>query len=323
VSGPSRIRTADGWELAVTVHEARAPRAVVVLLHAMMVDARSLDRPVGAGLATTLAAAGLEVWRADLRGHGASGPTPSERGRWSYDDLVRGDVPAIVAAARERGLPVAVVGHSLGGHVAAAAAAEGLGVDALVLLAANVWLPSLDPSRRRRLAKELVIRSFEASVRPLGAFPSRRLRAGPADESAAYVRDLCRFWREDRFASADGADWLAGLREVRAPVLAVAGAGDRLFAHPEPFRRFCDAFPPGAVDFRVAREWDATHVGLACDPRSRPTWDAVARWLLGQLPPSSRGDHGIGAGARRLAGTSPSSVAPPGSGAPVQQSSWT
>jgi len=281
------VRTADGRDLAVHVHEARgARRATVLALHAMMVDARSLDRPPGAGLASVLADAGLEVWRADLRGHGASGPVPSAGGSWSYDDLVRRDLPALVDAAGARGGPVVVVGHSLGGHVAAAAATEGVPIGALVLLAANVWLPSQEPSRRRRLAKHVAIRGFAVSVRPRGYFPARRLRMGPADESAPYVRDLCRFWFEDRWSSGDGTDWWAGLRRVRARVLAIAGAGDRLYAHPVAMRQFCAGFPSDRASFEVAGrgahglDHDPGHVGVACDPRSRPLWNRIADWIV-------------------------------------------
>lgn len=280
------VVTADGKALAVQVHEARGVRrATVLALHAMMVDARSLDRPPGAGLASTLADAGLEVWRADLRGHGGSGPAPGEGGSWSYDDLVRSDLPALVAAARDRGGPLVVVGHSLGGHAAAAAATERVPIDGLVLLAANVWLPSHERSRRRRLAKHVAMRAFRASVRPLGYFPARRLRAGPADEAGPYVRDLCRFWFEDRWASGDGADWWAGLRGYRGRVLAVAGRGDRLYAHPVAMREFCGGFSSDRLTFQVAERgdgglgWDPTHVGLACDARSRPLWERIADWI--------------------------------------------
>ncbi len=275
------VRARDGIELAVAITRPEGrPVARAVLLHAMMVDARSLDRPRGRGLATALAAAGIEAWRADFRGHGGS-PCPT----WTYDDLVRLDVPALVAAARAEGGPVVVVGHSLGGHVAAAAVAEGLEVDALVLLAVNVWRPSRTPSRRARLLQGLVMRSFEATARGVGRFPSRRLGVGTADEAAPYVRDLTRFWRRDVWGSRDGVDWGAALAARRLPVLTVAGAGDRWMCPPEGARRFADVFPPGCVDAWVERAgergcpWDPDHVGLACDERSRPVWDRVAGWI--------------------------------------------
>ena len=92
----------DGVVLQVERIPARGrARGVAVVLHAMMVDRRSMDRPTGAGLASTLASEGWEVWNADFRGHGGS-----VAAQWSYDDLVLRDVPALVAAARAAGGPV-------------------------------------------------------------------------------------------------------------------------------------------------------------------------------------------------------------------------
>ncbi len=264
------VEARDGWPVSVTVHPAHGPaRGVVLAVHAMMVDGRSLDRPAGGGLASVLAEAGLEVWRVDLRGHGASGPSPADGGRWTYDDLVRHDLPALVEAASRRGLPVTVLGHSLGGHVAAAAAAEGLAPHALVLLAANVWLKATEPSRRRGLRKAAGMAAFEAAARAAGRFPSRALRVGPADEAEGYVRDLCRFWWTDRWCSRDGTDWWAGLARYPGRVLAIAGAGDALYAPPECVRLFVDRFGPGRVDFwlaargRFGLDVDPGHMGLA------------------------------------------------------------
>ena len=194
-------------------------RGVAVLLHAMMVDRRSMDRPPGAGLATTLASEGWEVWNADFRGHGGSVVE-----RWSYDDLVMYDVPALVHAARAAGGPVWVVGLSLGGHVSlASVAARACAPDGLVLLSANVWLPSLEPSLARRLMKHLSGGLLLRLTRVLGRFPSRGLRVGPADESLDYIEDLIRFWRQDRWASRGDLDWRAGLAGLAGGLSRQAG----------------------------------------------------------------------------------------------------
>lgn len=276
----------DGWPLAVTLHPAvGARRGAVVLLHAMMVDARSLDRPAGAGLATVLSGAGWEVWRADLRGHGASGPAPREGGRWSYDDIVRNDIPALVDAAKMSGGEIVIIGHSLGGHTAAAAVAEGLVVDRLVLLATNVWMPSLEPSLRRTVQKTMRMALFEASAWPLGFFPSRRMRMGPADESLPYVRDLCRFWWQDQWGSRDGINWFRLLQNYRGRVLAVAAQGDLLFGHPDATRRWISAFTSASLTYWVAGRrtfglsYDPDHLEIACDARSLPLWERIAVWM--------------------------------------------
>lgn len=277
---PLAIRCADGTAL----HADRLPgrgRGVVVLLHAMMVDRRSLDRPAGAGLASELAGAGFEVWNTDFRGHGLSGSL----GPWTYDDLVRQDLPALVSAARAHGRgPVWVMGLSLGGHVALASVAEGAcAPDGLVLLSANVWRPADDPHPGRRVAREVALRGTLAVSRAVGRFPSRRLGAGPADESLPYLEDLARFWRDDRWASRDGVDWGARSAGVRIPVLAVAGRGDRLLAHPVGARSFVSRVPGhrfaavGRGDLGLRHDPD--HIGLGADPRCRPVWAWLAAWL--------------------------------------------
>lgn len=224
-----------------------------------------------------LADDGWEVWCADFRGHGAS---PADR--WTYDDLVRCDVPALIACARaaQQG-PVVVIGHSLGGHVAIAAATEGSPADAYVILAANVWMPRLDADRGRRIARAVTMRLFEAASRS-GRFPARRLRVGPVDECAEYVGDLIRFWRHDAWRSRDGRDWFAAARDLRTPILAITGAGDRLMAHPVGARAFAQNVP--TAEFRVVGRrtgllFDPGHMPLVTDERSRPVWHEVARWL--------------------------------------------
>src|SRR3954471_17082086 len=93
------ITTEDGATLVVERREpSGAPRAVVLLSHAMMASRTSLDRPRGRGFASTLVDAGLRVLLADLRGHGEAKP-PAGRAV-TYDDLVRHDAPSIARHAR-------------------------------------------------------------------------------------------------------------------------------------------------------------------------------------------------------------------------------
>jgi predicted alpha/beta hydrolase len=232
------------------------------------------------------------VWRADFRGHGTSGPQPAEGGRWTYDELVRLDLPALVAAAREAGGPVGVAGHSLGGHVTAAACAEGLELDALVLLAANIWMPSLEPSRRRRLAKAASLAPLDVLARGLPYVPMQQLGVWPSDEASGYLRDLCRFWWQDRWGPRDGGDWLAGLPDASTgPILAVVGAADRLLARPEAARLWVDHFER-PVDVwlagtgRLGLRADLDHMGVGSAPEAGPLWERIAGWLTAALPPA-------------------------------------
>lgn len=287
-----QVRTSDGWSLGVRWRPALGPkRGAALLLHAMMVDGRSMDRPPGAGLASTLAQAGFEVHIADFRGRGLSGPTVREGADWSYDDLVLRDVPALVDEVRERSPgPLWLVGHSLGGHVAMAAAGVGastIAPDGHVLLGANVWMPSLEGGRRRRLQKHIAMGCFGGLSSALGYFPARSMGWGPVDEAATYVADLHRFWSEDCWASADGRhDYLACLSYVQGPVLSVVGARDRLFSHVEGARAFIEHLGPGRAEFWYVAQRSyglpsaPDHMGLVTDRRVSPLWVAISDFMV-------------------------------------------
>ena len=254
----------------------------MVVLHAMMVDRRSMDRPTGEGLASTLASCGWEVLNADFRGHGLS----SNAGPWTYDDLVRWDVPALCQAARDLELgPVWVCGLSLGGHVATAAVAEsclaGAPIaDGVLALSSNVWCRWAEPGALQRRLKEAGMRGLMGVTRARGHFPARRLGIGPSNEAEPYVADLVRFWDTDAWAARDGVNWTQALTMCSVPIEAVVGRGDRLLARPLAVARFYASAPRHRVHVvgrgQFGLTWDPDHMGLGSDPRCRAVWDWLA-----------------------------------------------
>ena len=190
----------------------------------MMVDRRTLDRPRGRGLVSTLAARGIACVVADLRGHGKSGPRAGEGGDWAYDDLVEHDVPTLVAFARARfpSLPLACVGHSLFGHVALAHLSRHphAAIDALVLLAVNAPNPAWSLRSIHGLRRRAGIELMGLLSRAFGRLPARRLRYGTDDEAAGYVRDFLRNGRARRWRARDGFDYWDALPRIDRPVLA-------------------------------------------------------------------------------------------------------
>lgn len=271
MSEPVSIRAADGWLLR---GERRpGPGPVVVCGHAMMVDRRTLDRPRGEGLVSALAAAGLDVIAMDARGHGESGPSADEGGRWRYDDVVRRDVPAMVQLGREvaEGRPVYVLGHSLVGHAAVIAAGLGEPPDGVVALAPNLWAPSLEPRRWARWAKAATLRVWHAVTRARGYWDAPGLGQGTDAEAEPYVGQFVEMWRDDRLG------YEAALARARIPVLAWSSRGDRLLAHPDAVARFL-ALSAADVEHRVVD--DLSHMGLVTRPEARPIWEASAAWML-------------------------------------------
>jgi len=129
------IRTRDGLELQRRDWPSGDARGTIVIVH-------GLGEHIGryAHVAARLNASRWSVVGVDQRGHGAS---PGERGRLAAEDDLLFDLAAVLDAVRgETQGPLVLLGHSLGGLVAARLVAGGLEsprppwqreVDALVL----------------------------------------------------------------------------------------------------------------------------------------------------------------------------------------------
>jgi alpha-beta hydrolase superfamily lysophospholipase len=136
------LHTRDEVPLHVRQWTVRNPRGLVLLVH-------GLGEHIGryAALASRLNQAGWDVAGYDHRGHGASG---GPRGGIAQPHSLLDDLSVVIDALRhEVQRPLVLLGHSLGGLIAARFVAEGLGtphaawwrpVDALVLSS-----PALDP----------------------------------------------------------------------------------------------------------------------------------------------------------------------------------
>jgi alpha-beta hydrolase superfamily lysophospholipase len=106
----------DGEPVPARAWWAEAPRAVVAVVHGLGEHSGRY-----AALAGDLVAAGYAVAALDLPGHGAA---PGPRGHVpSWDDMRDGWVSALIESARKlpgagAGLPVFLLGHSMGGAIA-------------------------------------------------------------------------------------------------------------------------------------------------------------------------------------------------------------
>jgi alpha-beta hydrolase superfamily lysophospholipase len=127
--------TRDGIRLPLREWAAEGrPRAVIVALHGMSDYSNAFAMP-----GTFWATQGITTLAYDQRGFGA-GPNP---GLWAGADIMRRDLNDGVAAARARfpGVPVFVLGESMGGAVVltALASADPPKVDGAILAAPAVW----------------------------------------------------------------------------------------------------------------------------------------------------------------------------------------
>lgn len=152
------LHTHDEIPLHLRQWTVESPRGLVLLVH-------GLGEHIGryAALAARLNEAGWDVAGYDHRGHGASG---GPRGAIAQPHSLLDDLGVVIDALRpERPCPLVLLGHSLGGLIAARFVAEGLAaphaawwrpVDALVLSS-----PGLDPGMNA------VQRALLALLRPL------------------------------------------------------------------------------------------------------------------------------------------------------------
>lgn len=136
----------DGVALPLRRWEpAGPPRAVIVALHGFNDYSNAFDAP-----ARDWAAEGIVTLAYDQRGFGAA----PGRGLWPGINTLQADLLSAIAAARQTypGIPVFVLGESMGGAVAAATLAGAPlpdGVGGLILSAPAVWSRATMPFYQR------------------------------------------------------------------------------------------------------------------------------------------------------------------------------
>jgi len=126
--------TRDGLRLGLMHWDAAAPSAVIVALHGMSDYSNAFAMP-----APWWAARGITTYAYDQRGFGRS----PNLGIWAGGEVMRRDLDDFVDAVRARhpGVPVFVLGESMGGALAmtAFASAAPPKADGLILVSPAVW----------------------------------------------------------------------------------------------------------------------------------------------------------------------------------------
>jgi len=156
-------------------HDAAAAPPAALVLPALGVPAGAYRR-----LAEALSRLGLDTGVAEWRGGGASPVRASRRSDWGYLDLFQHEVQGGIAALRAHlpGRRVAIVGHSLGGHLGLMARAEATAGLAGVLTVASgtptlrFFAPAL------RLQIRMVLATHGVTGPLLGYFPGHRIGFG-------------------------------------------------------------------------------------------------------------------------------------------------
>jgi alpha-beta hydrolase superfamily lysophospholipase len=257
--------------------DAAAARGTVLIVH-------GLGEHIGryAALAAALNAAGWHVAGYDQRGHGASG---GPRGSIARSDSLLLDLARVIDHVREqrRPGPLVLLGHSMGGLVAARFVAEALmpapaawsrPVDALVLSspalqAELTWLQKL------RLAVGSVVPDLADSNGLQPAWISRDAAVVQAYTEDPLVHDrlttrLARFILDGgELVRAQAAHW-------RVPTLLMWAGADRCIA-PAGSAAFARAAPRAVV---TGQPWPALYHEIFNEPEREQVTAHLTGWLL-------------------------------------------
>lgn len=234
------------------------PAGRVLVLPALGVPARFYDR-----LAEQLAARGLEVAVLELRGTGESPLTPARHCDFGFRELLDEDIPAALRtlrAARD-GLPLWMLGHSLGGHLAVITAGRMPDeIDGLMLVACgSPWRGAYAGATRRRL--DAICALIPVCNALLGYYPGHRLGFG-GRQPRTLMRDWRALARSDRYAAAGiREDLEAGLARFAGPVLSLRMADDD-FAPQAATRAVTAKLPAASLTEAVL---DGAALGTAAD----------------------------------------------------------
>lgn len=277
-----RLPLADGRTLALRRWPTSGERRGVVLL------AHGLGEHVGryAHVAAWLSARGFEVLGHDQHGHGAS---PGKRGALDRPTRLQDDLAEVAALTRREmaeAEPLVLLGHSLGGLVAASTVASRRIVpDALVL--SSPALASGMRADQRWLA--MLLDRIAPDATTANGLDTSRISHDPA-EVAAYRADRQVHDRISgrlaHFIAASGPPTIAASAGWSVPTLLMF-AGDDHLVDAEGSRRFGALAPPGVVE---AREFPGLYHELfnEREPDRSAVFDVLRNWLEVMFP-SERG----------------------------------
>ena len=262
--------------------DATPPRAAVVLVHGAGEHSGRYTH-----VASALTAGGAAVWALDHRGHGRSdGPRALiDRAGNAVEDVNR-----LVGLARDAhpGVPVFVLGHSMGAMLALGwAARHGDGAQGLILSGALAALPET-PAAVQRVGRALSVLAPRA---PLIAIDAELISRDPAVVGAYRADPLVHHGRLPARTAAEIADTVAGLPEavsaISLPSLIMYGTDDRLCP---PAGSLMVAERIGSSDVTVR-----AYEGLFHEIFNEPERERVLDDLLGWI--STRSPMGAPAGA--------------------------
>jgi len=255
------------FKIPLRKYAARQARAVAILVPAMGTSA-SFYQP----FAQELANRGFNVLLPELPGTGQSRPRPSRKVNYGYRELVETYLPAMVRLAKEagQGVPVILIGHSLGAHAGTLAVATGsIKIDALVTIAGgNIHYRNWDGMGAVKVL--LAGTLFSLLTRVFGYMPGQYFGFG-GPQARTLIREWAKIIKTGRFSHIAGDPAFSH----RAPTLSIGYEGDD-FA-PEKSVRALAGILEGDVEILAASGKGSPHSSWARNPEG--TISRLERWL--------------------------------------------
>lgn len=268
------VTTADGLTLPLYRWPAIGPtRASVALLHGLAEHAGRY-----AALAARLNAAGIELVSLDLRGHGLA---PGKRAYVKRFDEYLLDAQALLDATAASCAPLFLMGHSMGGAIAALYAIERLDASGRrlsgLILSSPALAPGRDVPRWMLTASQLISRLYPGfpAMKIDPALLSRLQPVVNANRNDPLVH-------HDAIAARTGAELLRAMARIergrarlRMPLLVFHGTADKL-TEPEGSRAFAEH--AGSADKTLTLHEGSYHETINDLDRDRVI-DALVEWI--------------------------------------------
>jgi acylglycerol lipase len=272
-----RVRTTDQLELVWQCWAPASPVGVIVIIHGLAEYGGRYQET-----AEFLSANGWAVYACDLRAHGLS-PNPPGAGRVHVNRFADYflDVAALIELARKNhgGLPLYILGHSMGGLIAISFALEkpdGL-AGAIISSPALGTHPDFQPP----LALKLMVGILSRIA------PRLLIDSNLDDDAISRDPEVVQAYIDDPLISKKvSARWYGEITKaiksanrnastLRIPMLLMQSGADRL-VDPEATRRFSEATPGKLVDLVV---WEGLYHEMFNEPEKDQVRQRVLDWL--------------------------------------------
>ncbi len=274
--GPDEFVTADGAILPMRawLPDDQTPKAVIVALHGFNDYSNAFAEP-----ATYFAQQGIATFAYDQRGFGSA----PNRGLWAGVEGYVGDLRSVVAAMRARfpGVPLYVLGESMGGAVAMVAATSERPpqADGYILSAPAIW------ARETMPAYQTAALWLAAHTLPWMTLTGRGLKI-QASDNIPMLRALSRdplVIKETRIDAIWGLTNLMdrafeAARHFDAPALILYGERDEVIPA-DPFRDMLATRAAAARAHQRVAFYDTGWHMLLRDLQAHVVWMDIVAWI--------------------------------------------